>query len=227
LGVLPFGTLNHFAKDLRLPLDAEEAARAIITGRTARVDAGEVCDEAGEGATRVFLNNSSLGLYPVLVRERERLQERRGQGKWHAAFWASVAVLRRYPFINVSLDADGTRLTRRTPFVFIGNNKYELDALRVGTRERLDAGTLSLHVTRDIGRWGLARLALRAIFGRLRADKDFDVLDAREVWIETRHARLRVATDGEVGVMRPSLRYRIRPRALRVRVSARETMNDE
>lgn len=218
LGVLPFGTLNHFAKDLRLPLDAEEAARVIIAGRTAQVDVGEVRDEAGEGARRIFLNNSSLGLYPVLVRERERLQDRRGQSKWHAAFWAAVSVMRRYPFINVSLDADGRRLKRRTPYVFIGNNEYRLDALRVGTRAHLDRGTLSLHVTRDIGRLGLARLALRALFGRLRADKDFDAMDAREVWIETRHARLRVAADGEVTIMRPPLRYRILHAALNVRV---------
>jgi diacylglycerol kinase family enzyme len=75
---------------------------------------------------------------------------------------------------------------------------------------------LSLHVTRDIGRWKLLRLGLRALLGRLRQDKDFDVLDAREVWIETRHARLRVATDGEVNIMRPPLHYRVRPGALRV-----------
>jgi diacylglycerol kinase family enzyme len=209
LGVLPFGTLNHFAKDLHVPLDAGEAARTIISGHTARVDVGEING-------RYFLNNSSLGLYPVLVRERERLQERAGQGKWRAAARAALTVLRRYPFVNVRLDADGRELRRRTPFVFIGNNEYELDALHVGTRARLDAGVLSLHVTRDIGRWGLARMALRALFGRLREDKDFDTLQAREVWIETRHARLRVAIDGEVTIMRTPLHYRILPGALRV-----------
>jgi diacylglycerol kinase family enzyme len=60
------------------------------------------------------------------------------------------------------------------------------------------------------------RLALRALFGRLRQDEDFDALDAREVWIETGHARLRVATDGEVNVMRTPLRYRVLAGALRV-----------
>jgi diacylglycerol kinase family enzyme len=214
LGVLPFGTLNHFAKDLRIPLDADEAARAIVSGRAARVDVGEVRSETGD--SHFFLNNSSLGLYPVLVHERERMQERLGRGKWSAAFWAAISVLRRYPFINVRLDADGRELRRRTPFVFIGNNEYELDAFHVGTRARLDAGRLSLHVTRDIGRLGLARLAVRALFGHLRQDKDFDALDVHEVWIDTRHRRLRVATDGEVNIMRPPLHYRTLPGALRV-----------
>jgi diacylglycerol kinase family enzyme len=215
LGVLPFGTLNHFAKDLGVPLDAEEAARAVVAGHTALVDAGEVNG-------RIFLNNSSLGLYPTLVREREKLQERSGRGKWSAAFWAALTVLRRYPFVSIRLDVDGREMRRRTPFVFIGNNEYELDAFQVGTRARLDAGKLCLHVTRDIGRFGLARLSLRALFGRLREDKDFDALNAHEVWIETRHSRLRVAADGEVLIMRPPLRYRVLPGALRVCVPAPE-----
>lgn len=215
LGVLPFGTLNHFAKDLGVPLDAGEAARTIVAGHTARVDVGEVNG-------RIFLNNSSLGLYPTLVREREKLQERSGRGKWSAAFWAALTVLRRYPFVSIRLDVDGREMRRRTPFVFIGNNEYELDAFHVGTRARLDAGELCLHVTRDIGRFGLARLAFRALFGRLREDKDFDALSAHEVWIETRHKRLRVATDGEVQIMRPPLRYRVLPGALRVCVPAPE-----
>jgi diacylglycerol kinase family enzyme len=222
LGVLPFGTLNHFAKDLRVPLDIEAAARLVVAGRTARVDVGEVRALAGEGDVHFFLNNSSLGLYPVLVRERERLRQRLGRGKWSAAFWAALTVLRRYPFVSVRLDADGRELRRRTPFVFIGNNEYELDAFRVGTRARLDGGRLSLHVTRDIGRWELLRLGVRALFGRLREDEDFDALEAHEVWIETGHARLRVATDGEVNVMRTPLRYRVLPGALRVIVPAEE-----
>jgi diacylglycerol kinase family enzyme len=215
LGVLPFGTLNHFAKDLGVPLDAEAAARAVVAGHAKRVDVGEVNG-------RIFLNNSSLGLYPTLVREREKLRERSGRGKWSAAFWAALTVLRRYPFLSVRLDVDGEEMQRRTPFVFIGNNEYELDAFHVGTRARLDAGELCLHVTRDIGRFGLARLGFRALFGRLREDKDFDALRAREVWIETRHSRLRVATDGEVRIMRAPLCYRVLPGALRVIVPAPE-----
>jgi diacylglycerol kinase family enzyme len=220
LGVLPFGTLNHFAKDLHLPLDIAAAARVIVAGHAARVDVGEVRSQTDRGDTHYFLNNSSLGLYPVLVRERERLQQRLGQSKWSAAFWAGLTVLRRYPFVSVRIDADGKELRRRTPFVFIGNNEYELDAFHIGARARLDGGRLSLHVTRDIGRWELLRLGVRALFGRLREDEDFDALQAHEVWIETGHARLRVATDGEVNVMRTPLRYRVLAGALCVIVPA-------
>ena len=209
LGVLPLGTLNHFAKDLNVPLDLEGAAQNIVAGETVMVDVGEVNG-------RIFINNSSLGLYPSIVRHREKQQERLGRGKWFAALWATLEVFRRYPLFRVRLSVDGQELRRRTPFVFIGNNEYQMDTFNLGARSCLDAGHLSLHLTRDIGRWGLVRLAFSAICGRLREAKDFDALCAREVWIETRRKRLRVATDGEVTIMRSPLHYRVRPGALRV-----------
>src|SRR5947199_3052283 len=66
LGVLPLGTLNHFAKDLCIPLEVVGAARNVCEGREVSVDVGEVNG-------RVFINNSGLGLYPHIVRRREKL----------------------------------------------------------------------------------------------------------------------------------------------------------
>jgi YegS/Rv2252/BmrU family lipid kinase len=210
LGVLPLGTLNHFAKDLGVPLGVAEAARGVCEGRVVAVDVGEVNG-------KVFVNNSSLGLYPRIVRRREKLRERLGSGKWAAFFRAAFAVLRRYPFLNVRLSADGQEIVRRTPFVFVGNNEYQTGSFQLGARSCLDAGCLSLYVAHRTGRLGLLRLAVRALFGRLSQAKDFDALRAQEVWVEThRPKRLHVATDGEVAVMTTPLHYRVRPGALRV-----------
>ncbi|MFN2513648.1 MAG: diacylglycerol kinase family protein [Pyrinomonadaceae bacterium] len=211
-GVLPLGTLNHFAKDLHIPLELEAAARTIIAGHTTQVDVAEVND-------RIFLNNSSLGLYPRLVREREK-QQRLGVGKWTAFFWASIAVLRRYPFLDVKLSVEGKDFSGRSPLVFIGNNEYEMESLNAGARSCLHAGRLSLYITRDTGRLGLVRLAWRALFGGLRDDKNFIAMCSKEIWIATKHRRLRVAMDGEVTVMQPPLHYSIRPLSLRVLVPA-------
>jgi diacylglycerol kinase family enzyme len=212
LGVLPLGTLNHFAKDLHIPLDLDAAARVLLDGREALVDVGEV-----EG--RIFLNNSSLGLYPSIVRHREKQQERLGRGKWPAFLWATLSVLKRYPFLNVRLSTDEQRLIRRTPFVFVGNNEYQMESFDIGARSCIDAGHLSLYVAHRTGRLGLIRLAWRALFGGLREAEDFDALCTKEVFIETRRPkRLRVATDGEVTVMTTPLHYRVRPAALRVLV---------
>ena len=210
-GVLPMGTLNHFAKDLGIPLDLDGAVRTIATGVPKLVDVGVVNEQ-------VFLNNSSLGLYPDIVRDREKQQSRLGRGKWPAALWATFAALRRYPFLSVRMQADDTRLARRTPFVFIGNNEYTMEGLAIGARSRLDAGTLSLYVAQRPGRLGLLRFALRALIGGLKEERDFDVLLAREMTIETRHTHLHVAFDGEVQEMPTPLHYQIRPGALTVMV---------
>ncbi|HKG11740.1 MAG TPA: diacylglycerol kinase family protein [Pyrinomonadaceae bacterium] len=216
LGVLPLGTLNHFAKDLRIPLEVGGAARNVCEGREVFVDVAEVRGR-GEAEGRVFINNSGLGLYPHIVRRREKLQEREDAGKWTAFARASLATLRRYPFLNVRLNADGREIVRSTPFVFVGNNEYEVEGAGMGGRARLDAGRLSLYVAHRTGRLGLLRLALRALFGRLRQAKDFDALSAEEIWVETRRPkRLYVATDGEVAVMTTPLHYRVLPKALRV-----------
>jgi YegS/Rv2252/BmrU family lipid kinase len=208
LGVLPLGTLNHFARDLKIPFDLEAAAHTIVTGHTIAVDVAEVNN-------RIFLNNSSLGLYPTIVRERQK-RERLGFRKWPAFFWATIQALRRYPFLEVQLRVNGELLDRLTPFVFVGNNEYAMDLFNIGLRDRLDRGTLSIYITHRTSRLKLISLALRAVFGRLRDDKDFLALSSNEVKIQTARKRLRVAFDGEVDVVKSPLYYRVRPGALRV-----------
>jgi diacylglycerol kinase family enzyme len=214
LGVLPLGTLNHLAKDLKIPLDLEGAARILISGHTSGVDVGEVNGH-------IFLNNSSLGLYPTIVREREKKQ-RLGSGKWPAFVWAAIAAFRRYPFLHVRLIAEGKNFNLRTPFVFVGNNKYVMEGFNVGRRERLDKGQLSVYVSNRTGRWGLVRLALRALLGHLREERDFLALLTDELKIKTKHKRLRVAFDGEVDSLEAPLHYRVRPGVLRVIVPTEE-----
>ena len=213
LGVLPLGTLNHFAKDLGIPLDPGAAARTIAAGRSTRVDAGEVNG-------RVFLNNSSLGLYPHIVRSREEQQRRLGRGKWMALAWATWTTLRRKPFLNVRLALDGTEQQCTASFVFIGNNEYMMQGFSIGARQRLDAGCLSLYLTRRRSRSRLLMLGLRALVGRLHQADDFEAVTARSIVVETRRSHVHVALDGEVSVIETPLSYRILPGALRVLVPA-------
>ena len=209
LGVLPLGTLNHFAKDLGLPLELEAAVERVARGAIERVDIGEVNG-------RVFINNSSLGLYPAIVRDRELQRKRLGRGKWPALAWASLSALRRFPFLSARLSVDGVERRLRTPFVFIGNNEYLMEGFAIGERDRLDDGRLSVYVVQRASRASLLLLALRALVGRLKQARDFEAMLAGEIVVESRHRRLRVATDGEITLMAPPLRYRIRPKALLV-----------
>lgn len=218
LGVLPLGTLNHFAKDLGIPLDIEEAAQVILDGAECRVDACEVND-------RVFINNSSLGVYPAIVRLRERYQGS-GMGKWIAALWATLAVLRRNPFLAVRIIAEGEAIVRRTPLVFVGNNEYRMVGLQAGSRESLVSGRLALYVLNAGGRVGLLKLGWQVMLKGAEQVKELDLLTVEQATVETRRQRIPVALDGEVVVLESPLEYRIRPSALRVHVPRTSTACD-
>jgi diacylglycerol kinase family enzyme len=100
MGVLPIGTLNHFARDLGILFDVEQAVRIITKGEPQGVDVGEVNG-------RIFINNSSIGLYPAAVRLREKYLDRLGGNKWIAMALALLTVFRRFPLFTVKLEAKG------------------------------------------------------------------------------------------------------------------------
>ena len=208
LGILPLGTLNHFAKDLGIPLELSGAAAVIAAGHTEPIDLGRVNDS-------VFINNSSIGLYSraVVVREAHR---QRGWNKWIAMGLAMLRVFRRFPMVEVRLTTDGDTVRRKTPLVFVGNNRYEFDLFTVGKRGSLCAGELGLYVANTQSRWGMIRLAIRLGLGRLKQSRDFELSCQQEFWIETRKSALRVALDGEIVTLKPPLHYRTWPGALRV-----------
>ena len=209
LGVLPLGTLNHFAKDAGIPLDLVSAVETVCHGRVMNVDVGRVNG-------RVFINNSSLGLYPQVVKMRDQLRLRLGRGKWPAFAWAALLVLRRFPFLRVEMHVDGRVFQRRTPVVFIGNNSYELDGLNLGARKCLDAGYLSIHIINRAHRLGLLILAVRAMLGRLRDARDFETLCTTHMEVNTRRSDVTVATDGEVNRFTAPLVYELDKGALSV-----------
>lgn len=212
LGVLPLGTLNHFARDLGIPLELDAAVRTVVAGKRAAVDVGEVNGTC-------FLNNASLGLYPDIVRERKRQQRRLGRSKRSAMLWATLAVLDRPPLLDLTLELDGGPRDCAAPFVFVGNNGYLLEGFDIGRRERVDSGLLTVYTTRSCTAGGLLMLALRALAGRLRQADDFVESSARSLRVASRRRRvLLVATDGEVRMMETPLEFRIRPRSLQVLV---------
>jgi YegS/Rv2252/BmrU family lipid kinase len=218
LGVLPLGTLNHFAKDLGIPLDLDEAAKVVLSGVVCQVDVGEVNE-------RIFLNNSSLGVYPAIVRLRDKYRAT-FKGKWLAALWAGLTVMRRRPFLAVRIMVEGEKIVRRTPLVLVGNNEYRMSGMDAGSRESLARGRLSLYVVNAERRPGLIRLAWEVFRKGAEQAKEVDVILVEDATIETRRRHLQVALDGEVVPLQSPLEYRIRPRALRVLVSAEASACD-
>jgi diacylglycerol kinase family enzyme len=210
LGVLPMGTLNHFARDAGIPLDLREAAAAIAAGRTRRVDAAEVNG-------RLFLNNSAVGLYPRLVREREAQQRRLGRSKRAAMLVAAGRGLWRFSSRRLTLRAAGMKAPVETPLLFVGNNRYETGLLGFGRRLAIDKGELCLYAPLARSRLGFLWLCARAILGRPDRQRDFLTIEGiEEAEIGSRRERLMVAVDGEARSMETPLKYRIRAAALKL-----------
>jgi len=207
LGVIPLGTLNHFAKDLHIPFDLAAAARIISQAKTDSLDVGEVNGH-------IFVNNSSIGIYPAIVIGRER-RRRTGRSKPVAFLQATLQALRRYPFLDVRIDAKGDRTTQRTPFVFAGNNEYEIKGLHIGSRHSLNQGRLYLYVAAPVSRLGLLGIALAALLGVIDKTKSLQMFGVPEAFIETPQRVIAVSADGEVLRLRTPLHYVLRPRALK------------
>ena len=210
LGILPLGTLNHFAKDVGVPLDLDDAIRVVAAGRLIRVDVADVNGHS-------FINNASIGMYASLIAERQALQ-RLGRHKWLAHGLAAARVWRRYHRLHVLLGGDGRQRALRTPFVFIGNNEYQLSGLELGGRTTLDAGRLQVCMAPGMPRHRVARMILVAIFGDICRLEGFESFTASQVTLNVRTSRQRVSLDGEVITLDNPLTFRIRPRILPVMV---------
>jgi diacylglycerol kinase family enzyme len=209
LGVLPLGTLNHFAKDLHIPLDLPKAVGVIAAAYIGTIDVGTVND-------RIFINNSSIGVYPDIIQEREALR-RRGYRKWPAMAIAALRELRQYPAITVTIEVEGQVRSWRTPFVVVGNNEYAIDGLRIGARARLDAGELFVYVSSRARARDLPLLLATVLTGRATRSAAFEIIPATEAKIDAwRAGRIHVATDGEIVTLGTPLFCRSRRGALRV-----------
>jgi diacylglycerol kinase family enzyme len=212
LAVLPLGTLNHFAKDIGIPLELAGAVAVIAGWSVQSIDLGEVNGES-------FINNSSIGLYPSMVADRERRREAHGMAKWSAMVLALLRALRRFPRHRLILDADDVAIARQTPCLFVGNNEYDMSFLSAG-RKQLDAGRLFLYVAKPRTALAFLWFAIKAGLGFPVRERDMDLIEAREATIRGRARHVLVALDGEVRKMSMPLNYRIRPGALRVIVPA-------
>ncbi|HKR23961.1 MAG TPA: diacylglycerol kinase family protein [Allosphingosinicella sp.] len=212
-GILPLGTLNHLARDAGIPAKLEEAVAVMAAGHVSAIDLAEVNG-------RVFVNNSAVGLYPDMVRLRELEQERLGRSKRMAMLSASLTSLRHFRRHRLWISAPGLEAPIRTPLLFVGNNRYQVNLFALGRRERLDEGLLCLYAIRARTRAHLLWAGVRGIFGRLDQQRDFVTAYVEEAEISSDRPQLTLSADGETVRMETPLRYRIRPKALRLIVPA-------
>ena len=212
MGILPLGTLNHLARDLGISFDLDEAAAVIAAGRTHKIDVASLNG-------RIFVNNSAIGLYPLMVEDREGQQDRLGRSKKLAMIVAGLRTLARYRHHRLSLTVNESETaTLDTPLLFVGNNDYRMEMPRAGCRDRLDDGRLSVVVMKRQGRLALFAAMLRALAGRSRPQDLIRLDDVTRLRVASHRHRLTVSSDGETLQLAPPLDYRILPAALTVMV---------
>lgn len=209
LGVIPAGTLNHFARDTGIPTDVENAVAVLGSRHTAAVDIGAAND-------RLFLNNASIGAYPRMVLERTRARDRGwprpiASAKAIASTWIE---LRNTTF---QIRVDEQQMVRRSPLVVIGNGEYEVDGLRVGARRTVSNSALSLYVAPRSSRLDALALPFRVLLGRLKQDPDFEILRASSIVVDVGRT-VTIALDGEVTTLQSPVHFSVKPRALKVLV---------
>jgi len=202
---LPGGTLNHFVRDLGMTGSVEELIGHIEKAERNVIDVAYVNDE-------LFLNNSSLGLYPFSLLDRKSNSKR--VIKWVVAAYASVRQL--VTFRRHRLIIDGRKL--RSPFVFIGNNLYDITSSLMPQRKTLNEGMLTVMIATSRSRWHLVRAGFNIARGRVAHLDDFSLDSRKSVEIYTHATALPVSYDGEVKYLSPPFLYRIQSSCLKVLV---------
>jgi diacylglycerol kinase family enzyme len=211
LGVLPLGTFNYFAREMGLPTDLEQAFRVCFEGESRSVTVGEVNG-------RMFLNNASIGLYPVVLAVREQVYGRWGRSRL-LAYWSVLrALLRLRLNMTVTITSDGVRRIVRTPLLFVARNATQLEEFRVPGVRCVNEDGFSVYALRAIGKLGLLRVALHTLAGKLDPQYDFDMMCTNAMRVESRRMLRAVAFDGERVKMLAPLEFRVRPGALSILV---------
>jgi diacylglycerol kinase family enzyme len=209
LGILPLGTLNHLARDLGIPDELKGAVEVIAAGNERHIDVAEVNG-------RIFVNNSAIGLYPLMVVDRDTQQRRLGRSKRVAMIVASLRTLLRFHDNRLRLSADGREELLDTPLLFVGNNDYRLALPAAGQRDALDDGKLCVLVMRKKSVPGFLAATTRALFGLARSDDMVRMDDVSRLRVDSSRRSLIVSIDGETCSLSPPLDYRILPGALKV-----------
>jgi diacylglycerol kinase family enzyme len=163
---IPFGTRNHFARDLGLDRNDPIAALAAFDGDERRIDVARAND-------RLFVNNVSLGIYARLVHRREQHRRRR-EALARVRAWM-IVLTHRHP-LGITIDGE----PEESRLVLVANNAYALELPSIGERERLDEGLLHLYVVRGaIDERTGASFVVDAARGRLEAavDGEPDILE--------------------------------------------------
>ena len=209
LGVIPMGSLNHFARDLKIPLTWPDALEVALSGKVRVVDVGKVND-------RYFLNNIFLGIYAKIAEGREKYRSE--MGKWRAYLESLRLALRHFPDVELELESAEATERVRTQMFTVSVGLDDLSAFgMLAPRVALKAGTLHVYWLPFLTRRAFGLASARYFLGLAPTFGDFRSLATTRVRLRSPGRRIQVVTDGELSWLRPPIDIAVVPSALRVK----------
>lgn len=213
MGILPLGTFNYVARVLNIPLDLLDAAKAIGEGQPRSVHVAQLNQH-------IYLNNASLGLYPLFIQKREQFNKHFGRFPLHAYTSALDVLIRDRKELKLEVEVDGQRYPVKTPLIFFGNNQLQLAEMKLRIAEAAEAGKVAGVVVAKSDKRTLFKTLWQLIKGNLDQASDVYSFAADEVIVHSKRNKLTVAVDGEIVTMTPPLKITVRKHALNVMVPA-------
>ncbi len=215
LGVVPAGTMNLFARSLKLPLDIHAVLETLSEGRVQSVDIATVND-------RPFVHQFSAGLHARMVRMRNAMDFASRLGKMRASTRAALGVMLRPSRFEVvfDIDHDGRNEHRVVSAISVSNNPFGENPLFFA--DDLTSGKLGVYLADPLKPVGVAKLALDILRGRLKDNEAVNATTAERVRLhfpKRRHGALCVV-DGELLRMPRDVDIRVHAGELKVLVPA-------
>lgn len=211
LGVVPAGTMNLFARSLRLPLDIWEVLDDLAAGRPESVD---IASANGKS----FVHQFSAGLHARLVRYRNSMSYASRIGKIRASTRAAISVMLNPPEFEVEFNAEGQTGHRRVSAISVSNNEFGRDPLMYA--DSLTRGHLGFYTADPMKPSGVAKLAFDILRGRLKENQAVTAMTVTEVELHFPRARhdVRCVIDGELLPMPRDVRLKVHAGELKVLV---------
>lgn len=211
MGIIPMGTFNYVARVLNIPLDIFAAAEVIAKGQPRAIHVASINH-------KVYLNNASLGLYPLFIKKREFYNKHFGRFTLHAYTSGLDVLLRDRKELKLTVTVDGKPYPVVTPLMFFGNNQLQLRDLNLKIAECAEQGRVAGVVVAKTARLDLFRMLWHVIRGTIDQAKDVHSFCADEVIVESRKRFLTVAVDGELMVLKTPLKFAVQKNALQMMV---------
>ena len=211
IGILPLGTFNYVARLLHIPLDLLKAAEVIAQGRVREVHVAQINDH-------IYLNNASLGLYPLFIQRRELYNRRFGRFALHAYTSALDVLIRDRKELKLEVEIDGKKYPVKTPLIFFGNNQLQLAEMNLRIAKCAELGKVAGVVVAKSDKPTLFKILWQLIRGNLDHAPEVYSFSADKVQIHSKAKKLTLALDGEIVEMQPPLHISVRKHALKIMV---------